>query len=100
MRLQVYSEFHQVRIKDLNDKYGVEMFTTAVRGGKAFATEQKIRELKSRIAKLGALKMKVSPATIILQSPENMNNVKSENYGASPNKIEQKLLLREKFRTL
>ena len=95
MRLQVYREFHQVRIKDLNDKYGVEMFTTTVRGGKAFATEQKIRELKSRIAKL-----KVSPATIILQSAENMNNVKSENYGASSNKIEQKSLLREKFRTL
>ena len=30
------------------------MFTTSVRGGKAFAAEQKIRELKTRIAKLNA----------------------------------------------
>ena len=36
------------------------MFTSSVRGGKAFA-EQKMRELKSRIAKLNALKMKVIP---------------------------------------
>ena len=41
MCLQVHSEFQQVKIKDLNDKYGVEMFTTAVRGGKAYGAEQK-----------------------------------------------------------
>ena len=39
MRLQVDNEFQQVRIKDLN----VEMFTSSVRGGKAFAAEEKIR---------------------------------------------------------
>ena len=65
------------------------MFTTTVRGGKAFEAEQKIRELKSRIAKLSALKMKVPPTTIILQSSENMNNVKNEKYGASPSEIEE-----------
>ena len=37
------------------------MFTSSVRGGKAFAAEQKMRELKSRTAKLNALKMKVIP---------------------------------------
>ena len=94
------NEFQQVKIKDLNDKYGVEMFTTTVRGGKVFVAEQKMRELKSRIAKLSALKMKVPPTTINLQSAENMNNVKSEKYGASPNEIEQKLLWSEKLRTL
>ena len=39
MRLQVDKEFQQVRIKDLNDLNNVDMFTTSVRGGKAFAAE-------------------------------------------------------------
>ena len=66
MRLQVDNEFQQAKIKDLNDKYGVEMFTTTVRGEKAFEAEQNIRELKSRITKLSALKMNVPTTTIIL----------------------------------
>ena len=66
MRLQVDNEFQQAKIKDLNDKYGVEMFTTTLRGEKAFAAEQNIRELKSRITKLSALKMNVPTTTIIL----------------------------------
>ena len=43
MRLQVDNEFQQVKIKDLNDKYNVEKFSTSVRRGKAFVAEQKIR---------------------------------------------------------
>ena len=34
MRLQIDNEFHQVKIKDLNDENNVEMFTSSVRGGK------------------------------------------------------------------
>ena len=49
-RLQVDNEFQQIKIKDLNDKYNVIMFTTSLRGGKAFA-----KELKSRISKVKAL---------------------------------------------
>ena len=41
MRLQVNNEFQQVKIKDLNDKHNVTMFTTSIRGGKTFAAEQK-----------------------------------------------------------
>ena len=52
MKLQVNQEFKQVKIKDLNDLNNVEMFSTSLRGGKAFAAEQKIRELKARISKL------------------------------------------------
>ena len=44
MRLQVDLEFQQNEIKKLNQKYNVEMFSTKIRGGKAFAAEQKIRE--------------------------------------------------------
>ena len=34
---------------DLKKKYNVEMFSTAIRAGKAFAVEKKIRELKKSI---------------------------------------------------
>ena len=46
MTLQVNQEFQQLQIKDLNKKNNVEMFSTSLRGGKASAAEQKIRELK------------------------------------------------------
>ena len=46
MRIQVDHEFQQVKVKDLNDQNNVEMFTSSVRGGKVFAAEQKIRELR------------------------------------------------------
>ena len=59
MRFQVDNEFQQVKIKDLNDENNVEMFTSTVKGGKAFAAEQKIRELKTRISKLNAQKLKI-----------------------------------------
>ena len=52
--LQVDNEFQQVKIKDLNDQNNVEMFTSSVIGGKAFAAGQKIRELKTRISKINA----------------------------------------------
>ena len=68
------------------------MFTTSIRDGKTFALEQKIRELKSRIAKLKAIfdknKAKIPPTSIIRQSAENMNDIKSEKYGISPNDVE------------
>ena len=77
MRLQVDNEFQRVKIKQLNDKNNVEMFTTSVRGGKTFAAEQKIRELKSRIAKLNAQKLKISPTKINSSFASNMNSVKN-----------------------
>ena len=50
-----------MKIKDLNDLNNVKMFSTSLRGGKAFAAEQKIRELKTRKAKLNNEKLKISP---------------------------------------
>ena len=47
MRLQTDLEFNQNQIKKLNDEFNVEMFYTKVRGRKAFAAEQKIREFKN-----------------------------------------------------
>ena len=51
MRLQADLEFQQNEIKKLNKKYDVEMFNTRLRGGKAFAAEQKIREFKKILLK-------------------------------------------------
>ena len=74
------------------------MFTTSIRGGKAFATEQKIRKLKSRIAKIKAISDKsiarLTPTTIIKQSAQNMNDVKSEKYVRSRNDIEKKSIIK------
>ena len=89
MRLQVDNEFYQVTIKDLNDENNVEMFTSSVRRGKEFTAEQKMRELKTRIAKLNAQKLKIAPTKIIQNSALNMNTIKSEKYGLSPDKIER-----------
>ena len=50
MRLQIDTEFQQVKIKSLNDENNIEMFTSSLRGGKAFAAEQKIREFTTRIS--------------------------------------------------
>ena len=44
MRLQTHLEFLQNEIKNLNKKYNVDIFSTKLRGEKAFAAEQKIRE--------------------------------------------------------
>ena len=54
MKLQVDQDFQQVKIKDLNYLNNLEMFSTSLRGRKAFAGEQKIRELKTRIVKLNS----------------------------------------------
>ena len=90
MRLQVDNKFQQVNIKVLNDQNNVEMLTTLVRGGKAFAEEQKISELKTRISKLNHQNLKISPTKIIWSSASNMNSVKSGKYRLTPEKIEKK----------
>ena len=46
MCLQTHLEVKQNEILKLNDEFNLEMFHTQLRGGKAFAAEQKIREFK------------------------------------------------------
>ena len=48
-RLQTDLEFKQNQIKKLINEFNVEMFHTKVRGGKALAAEQKIREFKKTL---------------------------------------------------
>ena len=95
--MQVDNESQQVKVKDLNDENNVEMFTSSVRGGKAFAAEQKRRELKSRVAKSNVQKLKISPSKIIQNSTLNMKSVK---YGLSPEEIEERSLEGEQFKII
>ena len=46
MRLETDLELNQNKIKQLNEKFDVDMYHTKIRGGKAFTAEQKIREFK------------------------------------------------------
>lgn len=96
MRLQVNNEFQQVWIKNLKNQNNVEMFTSSIWGGKAFAGEQKIKELKTRMAKLNAQKLKISPTKIIL----SLNLMKSTKYGLAPEEIEWRSLAGECFKTI
>ena len=76
------------------------MFTSSLRHGKAFTAEQKIRELKTRMSKLNAQKLKISPAKIVQNSTLNMNLMKSTKYGLSPKEIEKQSLAGEQFKSL
>ena len=46
IRLQTDQEFKHRNIEQLNKKFKVKMYSTHLSGGKAFAAEQKVRELK------------------------------------------------------
>ena len=102
-RLQTDLEFKQKKILALNKKYNVGMFSTAVRGGKAFAAEKKLRELKKILSRLLVLqknsktKLK-SPNMLIQKTVENMNFLPTVKYGVKPAKVEKKYLESEAYR--
>ena len=102
MRLQTDLEFQQNEIKKLNRKYKVEMFSTRVRGGKAFAAEQKIREFKKILLKVKTLyqrtKMKLKPNELIRKVATNMNKTKTKKYQIEPENVEKKALTDDNFR--
>ena len=102
MCLQTDLEFQQNEIKNLNKKYNVEMFSTRVRGGKAFAAEQKIREFKKLLLKVKALykknKTKVKPSELIKKVTMNMNKTKTAKYQIEPENVEKKSLEDDNFR--
>ena len=51
MRLETEQEFKQRKIFEFNKKLNLEMYSTNLQGGKAFAAEQNIRELKRTLLK-------------------------------------------------
>ena len=101
MKMQVDQEFQQLKIKDLNRENNVEMFSTSLRGGKAFATEQKIRELKKGVALLNSQRklLKLTPKKIIEISSENMNISLSKKYGFAPERVERESMQSKKIKT-
>ena len=102
MKLQTDLEFQQNEIKKLNKKYNVEMFSTKVRGGKAFTAEQKIKELKKKLLKLKDLFKKdgkrMKPVEIIKKVTLNINKTKTEKYNIEPEQVERKALSDDVFR--
>ena len=105
MRLQVDLEFQQNEIKKLNQKYNVEMFSTKIRGRKAFTAEQKITEFKKNLFRSKRLhkSMKTSrldEKKLIRNAVQNMNNTNSQKYELSPNNIEKKAIENEDFREI
>ena len=96
MRFQTDLEFNQNKIKELNKKFYVDMFHTWLCGGKAFAAEQKIRELKKillrskRFKKLR--KKRIRPNELIRKAVQNMNETISTKHGFAPETIEKIIL--------
>ena len=89
-------EFNQNQIKKLNKDFNVEMFHTKLRGGKAFAAEQKVREFEKillrnkRFEKLE--KRKIKPNELLKKTAQNMNETISTKYGLAPETIEKRSL--------
>ena len=96
MNLQTDLEFKQNAIKRLNKEYGVEMFHTKDRGGKAFAAEQKIREFKKIILQskryVKRSGKRIRPNELIKKAVENMNETNSTKYGVSPESVENRTI--------
>ena len=88
MRLQRGQEFKQRKIFELNKKFNVEMNSTNLRGGKAFAAEQKIRELKKPLLRSKRMEnfkgKRIKPNELIKKAMFNLNNTRSTKYGYSP----------------
>ena len=76
------------------------MFITSLCGGKTFAAEQKIRELKTQIGKINIQKLKISLPKIIKHPTLNLNLMKSRKYGLPPEEIERRSLVGERFKTI
>ena len=95
MRLQEDLEFKQNQIKKLNDKFNVDIFHTRVRGGKAFAAEQKIREFKKILLRSKRLEKdrgkRIKPDKLIRKAAQNMNETISM-YQLAPETIEKRNL--------
>ena len=70
------------------------MYSTKTRGGKAFAAEQKIRELKKLLLISKRIKQsnkkRINSSELIKKATFNLNNKVSPKYGLSPQQIESK----------
>ena len=72
------------------------MFHTKIRGGKAFAAEQKIREFRKTLLRSKRFeklrKNRIKPNDLIRKAAQNMNETISTKYNLAPETIEKRSL--------
>ena len=78
------------------------MFSIRVRGGKAYAAEQKIREFKKLLFKSKRVHKATSNTRFhsrksMRLAVKNMNNIRSQKYGYAPDAREEKVLESKRF---
>ena len=101
LRLQTDLEFRQNRIIKLNEKYNVKMFSSKLRGGKAFAAERAIRDFKKILLRSKRLaKGRVKSYELIRKATNNLNNKKLVKYNETPNNIEKNSLEHDNYREI
>ena len=70
---------------EFNIKLNVEIYSRNLRGGKAFAAEPKIRELKKTLLRSKRMKQikgkRIKPNELIKKATFNLNNTRSAKYG-------------------
>ena len=75
------------------------MYSAHLRGGKAFAAEQKIHELKKLLFKSKHIEKfkgkRIKPNELIKKETFKLSNTRSAKYGYSPEQIEEKALKRD-----
>ena len=95
MHLQTDKEFDQNK-KKLNKDFDVEMYQANLRGGKAFAAEQKLGEFRKMLLRSKRIekikKKRLKPNDLIKKGAKNMNNIVTPKYDIAPEKTEQKSL--------
>ena len=96
MRLQTDLEFKQNQILKLNNEFNVGMFHTRLRGGKAFAAEQKIWEFKKLLLRSKCLQKqegkRLQPNDLVRKATQHMNQTISTKYALAPETIEKRSL--------
>ena len=72
------------------------MYSTNLRCGKAFAAEQKIRELKKTLLRSKRMEKfkekRIKPNELIRKATFNSNNTRSAKYGYSPQQLQEQAL--------
>ena len=96
MRLQTDLEFKQNQITKLNNEFDLDMFHMRLRGGKAFAAEQKIGQFKKNLLRSKRLEKRtgkrLKPNDLIRKAAQNMNERISTKYQLAPETIEKRSL--------
>ena len=95
MHLQTDQEFQQNKIKKLNLKFNVKMFSSRIRGGKALEAKQNICEFKKLLfkrKKIISSSKRLDSKKIIQKTTDNLNSIATSKYGYPPDEVEKKSL--------